>query len=357
MNHKPYDAVIIGAGQSGLAAAYHLQQAKLNFVMLESSDALGGAWRHYFDSLTLFSPAKYSSLPDFPLASDPDHYPTRDEIVAYLEAYAEKYQFPVKTNANVVTIEKSGEIFLVQMANGESVQSQAVIVATGGFNNPKQLLLPEQEQFQGTVLHAIDYANPKPFLGQRIVIVGSRNTAVQIGTELAQVASVTLASREPISFMSQHIMNRDIHYWLDLFKLDGLPLGQWFNFSSKTAVLDDGHYKTAVRSKQPDRRPMFTVFTKDGVVWSDGEHEKIDTVIYATGYQPNLPFLNDLTPLDDTNFPNQKGGVSKTVAGLYFVGLPWQRSLRSATLRGSGPDAAYVVQHLKARQTRLASER
>ncbi len=352
-----YDVIVIGAGQAGLAAGYYLQQAKVNFAILEANEAVGGAWRRYYDSLELFSPARYSSLPGVPFPGDPDRYPLRDEVVAYLDVYAAHFDFPIVTHAKVHRVASENGIFQLHLANGESIGAETVIVATGSFNNPHWPQLPGQEQFTGQLLHAGEYRNPSAYVGQRLVVVGGGNTAVQLAVELAQVAEVTIASRQPIAFMPQQIWGKDVHSWLTASRVDKLPVGQWFGFKVTESVLDQGMYQTALKHNRPDRRPMFTHFERDGVVWANGRFEKIDSVIYATGYRPDLPFLQELAELDITARPQQKGGVSQRVPGLYFVGLPWQRSHRSATLRGVGPDAAYVVQQLQAYRRKLAALR
>ena len=343
-----YDTILIGAGQAGLATAYHLQQAKLNFAVLEADETIGGAWRNYYDSLELFSPARYSSLPGLAFPGDPDRHPQRDEVVDYLDAYAAEFDFPIITGAKVQQLSQEKGKFQLHLANRETFWSETVIVTTGSYKNPNVPQLPGQASFEGQIFHASDYRNPMPYAGQRIIVVGGGNTAVQIGVELAKLADVTIASRESLSYAPQGILGKDVHFWLTASGIDMLPLGQWFGFSVTEAVLDTGQYQAAIKQNHPNRRPMFTTFKKDGVVWEDGRFEKVDTVIYATGYRPHIPFLHDLDALDDTHRPQQKGGVSQTVPGLYFVGLPWQRSHRSATLRGVGPDAAYIVRQLLA---------
>lgn len=341
-----YNTALIGAGQAGLAAAYYLQQAGLNFTVLEADEAVGGAWRHYYDSLQLFSPAQYSSLPGLPFPGDPDRYPLRDEVVDYLETYAAQFDFPIITGARVANLSRKNETFQLHLADGKTILAQTVIVATGLFKNPNEPQLPGQSEFAGQIIHAANYLNPTPFFGQRVIVVGGGNSAVQIGVELARTADVTIASREPISFAPQRILGKDVHFWLTRSGVDKLPVGQWFGFKIGEAVLDQGQYQAAIKQEQPDRKPMFKAFRENGVVWENGRFEEVDAVIYATGYRPNLPFLQDLGGPDNTDRPHHKGGMSPSVPGLYFVGLPWQRSHRSATLRGVGPDAAFIVRQL-----------
>lgn len=344
----PYDALVIGAGQAGLAAGYHLKQAGLRFAILESGAAPGGSWRSYYDSLVLFSPAEYSSLPGLPFPGDPDHYPTRDEVVAYLRDYAATFDLPVISDARVATVDRDGDLFRVTTTAGATFVSRSVIAATGSFGNPYVPDIPGRSEYRGRVLHAFDYREPSPFAGQRIVVVGGANSAVQIGVELARVARVTLALRSRIFFTPQRILGKDGHFWLRVLGLDRSR----FLSDQSTPVVDAGHYRKAVRAGRPDTRPMFTRFTERGVVWRDGTTEDVDTVILATGYRPNLRYLSPLGALNPNGMPLQKRGVSTTVPGLFYVGLSGQRNFASATLRGVGPDAEVVVERLRTSLTR-----
>ena len=166
---------------------------------------------------------------------------------------------------------------------------------------------------------------------------------MQIGVELAQVAQVTLATHRPIRYLPQRVLGQDVHFWLSL---TGLDRTQWLGDLS-APVYDMGRYRAAITGGQPDRRPMFREFTEEGVIWSDGGYEKVDTVILATGYRPNLAYLTGLGALDEAGRALQRGGVSTSVPGLYYVGLPRQRNVASATLRGVGADAKLVVTHLR----------
>jgi hypothetical protein len=149
--------------------------------------------------------------------------------------------------------------------------------------------------------------------------------------------------RPATRYIPQHILGKDVHFWLDV---TGLDRTQWLGEQS-APVYDTGKYWAAIKAGQPDRKPMFKHFTEEGVVWSDGRHEAVDAVIFATGYRPNLAFLAGLGALDEAGRILQRDGASTVVPGLYFVGLPRQRNFASATLRGVGADAKLVVAHLQ----------
>ncbi|GEC89260.1 flavin-containing monooxygenase [Brevibacillus brevis] len=342
-----YDCIVIGAGQAGLAAGYHLLREQRDFLILEATDKPAGSWPQYYDSLTLFSPANYSSLPGFAFPGDPNRYPTRNEVVAYLIHYAKHFNFPILTRTTVTNVQKEKDLFLVKTQSDEVFQAKHIIAATGGFSRPYLPQIPGVEQFQGMTLHSKDYQNPTPFQNQRIIVVGAGNSAVQIAVELATNAEVTIATRSPIVFKPQILFGKDIHFWVTALGLDQSGFGKWLLQSKPEGVLDTGRYQMAIENQKPDRKAMFTHFTNKGVVWSDGTQEQVDTVIFATGYRPNIQYLSSLHALTEDGSPQHQYGVSTTVPGLYYVGLPWQRSLASATLRGVGSDAKYVVKHMQ----------
>jgi putative flavoprotein involved in K+ transport len=337
-----YDAIVIGAGQAGLATGYHLQQAGLRFLILEAGNEPGGSWPCFYDSLLLNSPARYSSLPGLPFPGDPERYPRRDEAVAYLRRYAAHFKLPVMTGVRVTRVERFGQRFRLTTNRGR-YESQTIVAATGFFGRPNLPDMSGQAEFRGQILHAADYRRPEPFQGQRVVVVGGGNAAVQIGVELTKVAKVTLVTRHSVRFLPQRLLGQDIHFWL---RLSGLDHTQWLGDLSNP-VYDKGSYRAAIAAGKPDHRPMFQRFSADGVVWGDGRHESVDTVIFATGYRPHLPYLAELGALDQAGRVLQQNGMSMTVPGLYYVGLPRQRSVASATLRGVGPDAKIVVNHLR----------
>lgn len=344
------DVIVIGAGQAGLAAGHALTQAGLSFQILEASDRAAGSWPHYYDSLTLFSPARYSSLPELPFPGDPERYPLRDEVIAYLQNYARYFAFPIVYQARVKQVQREGKAFLVSTDSGQSYRARAVIAASGPFNQPNIPAFPGLNQFAGTVLHSSAYRRPSDVTGRRIAVVGSGNSAVQIADELAQTHQVILTARKPPRFIAQRPFGLDLHFWLTRSGLDKLPLGDWFNWAPTAPVLDHGMYRQAFESGQPNTklsyRPLFDRITATGLQWRD-QVEPIDTLILATGFINSPAYLAGLDGLQASRAAEQRGGAALYVPGLYFVGAAWQRSNASATLRGVGPDAAHAVTKLQ----------
>lgn len=347
---ETYDAIVIGGGQAGLAAGYHLQRAGLRFVILEAGSEATGSWTRYYDSLKLFSPARYSSLPGMPFPGDPKRYPTRDEVVDYLRSYARHFHLPVVTSTRVERVECQDTIFHVFTSQGQTLSARSVIAATGAFSRPHFPQFEGQDAYVGQTLHSSAYINPLPFKDQQVLIIGAGNSAVQIATELARLAQVTLTSREPVRFRRQRILGLDLHFWIKVTGYDTWKrqFPQWKPFEvNQPGVLDTGMYQAALQSGNPAWHPIFTRFTEAGVEWADGTTQKFDAVIFATGFRPNLPYLRPLDALDEHGSALHRGGISTSVAGLYYVGISGQRSFASATLRGVGGDAAYVTRDLK----------
>ncbi|MEU4711067.1 NAD(P)-binding domain-containing protein [Nocardia salmonicida] len=344
--HSSYDAVVVGAGQSGLAAAHHLRKRGLSAVVVESGAEPVGSWPHYYDSLTLFSPTKYSALPGLEFPGDPDHYPHRDEVVAYLRQYAATLDADIHTSQRVTDIDYDGQLFTAHTDTGQTYTAPRLIAATGGFGTPNIPQLPGQADFTGNILHASRYQSPADFAGQRVIVVGAGNSAVQIATELAETASVTLASRTPVKFVPQRPFGRDMHFWFTISGLDALPIGHLISEPPTAPVFDSGRYRGALASGTPLARTMFTRLDIDAAVWPDGTRTAVDKIVLATGYRPNLTYLEGIGALDDFGKPLHRKGISTTHRGLGYLGLEWQRSLSSASLRGVGRDARRLAEHL-----------
>ncbi|SCG19023.1 putative flavoprotein involved in K+ transport [Micromonospora echinofusca] len=345
MSASPEPVIIVGGGQSGLAAARAALSARLRPVVLEAGEESVGSWPDYYDSLTLFSPARYSALPGRAFdEGDPDRYPTRGEVVSYLRRYARHLDADVRTGVGVTAVrQRRGGGYLVHTRAGDEIAAAGVVAASGSFGNPHLPELPGRVEYTGEVRHVARYRRPEPYAGKRVVVVGAGNSAVQVAHELAPLARVTLATRAPVRFVPQRIRGRDLHHWLHVTGADRLPRPVLTRLIRHAAVLDTGVYRDAIASGLLPRRDMFTAFTPDGVRWPDGTSEPVDAVIFATGYRPNLGYLATLGALAPDGTPRQISGVSTTHPGLVYLGLEFQRSFSSNTLRGVGRDAAYVV--------------
>ncbi len=341
------DLIVIGSGQAGLATAHIARTRGVRPLLLDAADRAGGSWPNYYNSLTLFSPARFCSLPGMPFPGDPDRYPTRDEVVAYLTAYTEHLNADVRFGHDVRSVTAHDRQFQVATSTGAVFEAPMVVAASGGFGRPYRPPIAGLDTFTGTVLHAAQYRTPDPFTGARVIVVGGGNSAVQIAVELAATSRVSIATRTPLRWQRQRLLGRDFHWWLTR---TGLDTASWApRFAPTTVpVIDDGRYQTAVRSGNPDHRRLFHRIDHDTVEWPDHPAEHVDAIILATGYRPAVDYLRGSGALDAGGNPVHRGGVSTTVPGLGYVGLERQRSLGSATLRGVGRDADHVIHRLDA---------
>jgi putative flavoprotein involved in K+ transport len=340
-----YDVIVVGAGQAGLATAHALQKAGLNFCLLEASTRAAGSWPAYYDSLTLFSPARYSGLPELAFAGDKDRYPTRDEVVDYLEGYAQHFAFPIQFNTRVMDIRQQEQLFCLETTHS-TYYARAVVLASGPFNQPNIPNFKGLVDFKGQVLHSSVYHSPQDIQGKRVAVVGAGNSALQIAYELSATHDVILTSRLPPQFQKQRVLGQDIHFWLKWTGLDTGRLGRLL-MGKETPVLDQGIYQHALNTGRIQYKPLFTSLTTDSLQWSN-ETLQIDSMLLATGFKAIPHYIQALLAQHSTTHLWQKQGVAQSIKGLYVVGMPWQRSHASATIRGVGEDARFVVKHLQA---------
>jgi putative flavoprotein involved in K+ transport len=340
--------VVIGAGQSGLAAARALLEHNVATIVLEARDRAAGSWPHYYDSLQAFSPAGFNSMPGMPFPGDQDRYPSRDEVADYLESYAAALGVEIRTGTQVATINQEDGGFVVRTADGCRQRAAGIVAASGSFTNPYRPVLPDAESFTAELLHVAEYRNAAPYAGRRVIVVGAGDSAAQVANELAPLAKVTVATRHPLRFIPQRIGGKDVHYWLRETGFDSLP-AEWLDKITGGSVITDsvGFQQTLARGLL-DVRPMFTGLDGDHVVWNHGERERVGAVILATGYRPSLGYLRDLGALHPSGAPLHAGGISTTHLGLVYLGLEYQRSFASNTLRGVSADASAVIAPLVA---------
>ncbi|MCC3373070.1 NAD(P)/FAD-dependent oxidoreductase [Cohnella sp. REN36] len=343
-----FDSIVIGGGQAGLASGYHLKRKGLKFIILESQAQAAGSWPRYYESLKLFSPARVSSLPGMKFPSAPNRYPLRNEVIQYFKQYKAHFNLPVKTNQHIDRVTREGQLFAIHTNEGNKFLAKTLINATGSFHSPYKPQIPGQDTFRGEMLHSSDYRRPEAFAGKRVLVVGRGNSAVKIAVELAEKSHTSLAVLKPVQFTKQRVLGIDLHLWVRAIGFDTFPFWRFGkNAPNPSSVVDLDQYQLKLKARKPDQRQMFTAFYEDGVIWPDGKKEAVDAVIFATGYRPTLNHLNELGATDSKGAPIQRAGVSETVPGLYYVGLYGQRSFASATIRGVGPDANFVVKKLK----------
>src|SRR5687768_15156926 len=190
VERQEFDIVVIGAGQAGLAVGYYLRRTPYTWVILDAEPGPGAAWRHGWDSLRLFSPAQWSSLPGWPMPVASDGMPTRDDVLDYFAAYEARYTFPIQRPVRLQAVRCGDGALLVESDRGV-YQARAVVSATGTWGKPYIPRYPGQELFRGIQIHSADYRIPALFAGQRVLIIGGGNSGAQILAEVSEVAEAT----------------------------------------------------------------------------------------------------------------------------------------------------------------------
>jgi cation diffusion facilitator CzcD-associated flavoprotein CzcO len=352
---RDVDVAVVGGGQSALAVGYYLRRTPLRYVLLDEQSGPGGAWRHTWPSLRLFSPAQWSSLPGWLMPRDrslaSDAYPTRDDALAYLAEYERRYALPVERPVHVHAVRRDGARFALDTSAGP-VHARGVVSATGTWASPVRPELPGQRAFGGALLHSATYGGPVPFAGQRVVVVGGGNSGAQIVAELSTVADVTWATREPPRFLPGDVDGR-VLFEQATTRWRALQEGR---APEPVRSLGDVVMVPAVRAARERGAlravPLFERFTPTGVVWPDGREERVDAVIFATGFRPALAHLAPLGIVDDEGRVEIARGGSGTRAAheprLWLVGYGEWTGFASATLIGVGRWARAAVDEISA---------
>jgi putative flavoprotein involved in K+ transport len=343
MDDIRYDVAVVGAGQSGLAIGHVLAEQEKRFVILEAADSPGSAWRNRWDSLVLFTSRRYDALPGLEFPGDPDGYPSRHEVAAYLEQYAEQFELPIELSTPVRSLSKDADGFVLD-ANGRAIRADVVVVATGPFQAP---IVPAFARGLGAEVfqtHSADYRRPADLPEGRVLVVGGGNTGFQIARELADSREVHLAIGSRQTPLPQRLLGRDLFWWLTKFGLLSRTVDSRIGRRAQgrdtligSSPRDAKRHGVVVRARAvgADRRT---------VRFADGSELEVDAVIWATGYRPQHSWIKLPIHGDDGRLRHRRG-VSD-VPGLYFLGLSWQHTRGSALLGFVADDAAYIASQL-----------
>ncbi len=341
------DVVVIGGGQAGLAAGYYLRRTGLSYVLLDAGTAPGGAWRHTWPSLRLFSPAQWSSLPGRLMPGGIDAYPTRAEALAYLEDYERRYALPVERPVRVSGVYHAPDALRVE-ADAGTWRARAVISATGTYEAPFIPDVPGRLRFRGRQLHSADYRGPDAFRGQRVLVVGGGNSGAQILAEVSEVADAIWSTQRPPTFLPDHIDGRYLFEQATLrwkARLAGEP-------EPPAASLGDIVMVAPVRAARErgvlHARGPFAELTEHEAVWPDGSRARIDAIIWATGFRPALAHLRPLGVIDADGRVRVHGTRSIDEPRLWLVGYGEWTGFASATLIAVGRTARATVEEIVA---------
>ncbi|MCZ0983031.1 ArsO family NAD(P)H-dependent flavin-containing monooxygenase [Streptomyces diastatochromogenes] len=341
------DVVVIGGGQSGLAAGYHLRRLGLDFAILDARQTPGGAWPQTWDSLRLFSPAAYSSLPGRLMPPQPgEAYPDAAHVVAYLTEYEQRYELPVHRPVRVAGVHRDGELLRVETDSGAWL-ARAVISATGTWSRPFVPAVSGRTEFQGAQLHTVEYRRPRDFAGQKVIVVGGGNSGAQIAADLAYDTELTwVTPREP-RYLADDIDGRAL---FDHATARRRALDEGRTDTGGVASLGDIVAVAPVRAARDagllKAQPMFDRITETGVAWADGMTAEADVIIWCTGFRPALTHLAPLGLRGPRGRIPTDGTQALGEPRLHLLGYGDWTGPASATLIGVGRPAREAARQI-----------
>ncbi len=284
-----FDVVVIGAGQAGLAIGYFLARQGRRFTILEGSDSIGAAWRGRWDSLVLFTPRRYDSLPGLPFPGDPDGYPGRDEVIDYLENYASTFELPVQLSSPVQSVASTSDGFGFNLNLGtRMLEADQVVVATGPFQVPNVPAFAADLAPNVAQMHSTGYRRPNDVPKGTVVVVGGGNTGFQIAKELSAAHSVHLAIGSRQTPLPQRLLGRDLFWWLTKTGLIKKTVESRLGRRARDRDTLIGSSTRDAKRHGVEVKPRVVGASGGAVTFEDGSELDIDAVIWATGYRSDL---------------------------------------------------------------------
>jgi putative flavoprotein involved in K+ transport len=315
-------------------------------VILEAGPSVATAWRERWDSLLLFTPRRYDALPGLDFPGEPDGYPSRDEVIRYLEEYARRFELPIEPDSPVRSVRGYDGGFAVEL-DDSWIEADQVVVATGPFQVPRVPALAGRlapELFQ---THSTGYRRPDEVPAGRVLVVGGGNTGFQIAKELSATRRVTLAIGSRQTPLPQRLLGRDLFWWLTKLGVLEKTVDSRLGRRARNRDTLIGSSAREVRRYGVELKPRAVEASGRTVGFADGSRLDVDAVIWATGYRPDYSWI-DLPVLDEQGRPRHRRGVTD-VPGLYFLGLSWQHTRGSALLGWVKDDAAYLAERIAER--------
>jgi putative flavoprotein involved in K+ transport len=359
MTNEYFETVIIGAGQAGLATAYHLRRRGRSFLILDGNRRVGDNWRAQWDSLRLYTPATYDGLPGMPFPASKWSYPTKDQVADYLVAYAARFELPVRTSTRVDRLTAANGSFLLQLGD-DSIVAENVVVATGTFGRTPSIpdfaldLDPSIRQ-----LHSSEYRRPAQLKPGPVLVVGASHSGTDVAFEVALTHPTILAGRDPgqlplrldhwsarllfpaMVFLARHVLTRRTPIGrkaMEEIRFHGGPMLRV--------------KRTDLQSRGVERRLARVTGVQDGQpVLADGRRLDVANVVWCTGFRQVFDWI-ELPIFGADGWPRELRGVPREAPGLYFCGLAFQYAFSSTVLPGVGRDAAYIAERIDARVVR-----
>lgn len=346
--HPPLDVVVIGGGQAGLAIGYHLARRRVRFLIVDAADEVGHAWRSRWDSLTLFTPAEFCSLPGTPFPAPAGTYPTKDQVADYLATYADDHELPLRLQTRVFSLTRSNAALFHLTTSRGDIEARQVVVATGPFQTPVVPGLGAGFGSGVTQLHSAEYTRPSDLPSGRVLVVGSGNSGLQIAEELCATHDVHVAVGSRQREVPQRLLGRDLFWWLTrtgvLSAPSTSPVARAFRRRGGDLVI--GTSTERLRREGVAVQPRLVGAEAVTARFADGTSVEVDAVVWATGFRSDYSWIDIPDVWDGTGVRHNGGRTG--VPGLSFMGLPWQHTRGSALLGFVQHDAAWLADQISA---------
>jgi putative flavoprotein involved in K+ transport len=343
-----FDTILIGGGQAGLAMGYFLARENREFVILDAGGRVGETWRNRWDSLRLFTPSFHNGLPGMPFPAPGSYFPTKDETADYLEAYARRFDLPIRLHRRVESLSHHDGGYLVSTAD-ERYVAEHVVVATGPYQHPKIPGFASGLDPAIAQLHSSAYRNPDQLPEADVLVVGAGNSGAEISVDLGATRRTYLSGRES-GYIPVALIHNRVSLWLaDRVLTTDTMLGR----KMSEAHRDRGAPLVRLKPKDIAATGVELVPRVEGVVdgkprLADGRVLDVAVVVWATGFRLDFGWIK-LPIFDDGGYPIHHRGVVDAAPGLYFLGLPFQYTPTSEHVGGVGKDAQYISEHIAAR--------
>ena len=345
-----HKVIIIGAGQAGLSTAYHLQKLGIQALIVDAHARVGDVWRRRWDSLSLFSPAKYSTLPGMSFPLPPLSLPTKDQVADYFEAYAKKFGFKMMLGAKVKSLSKTEQHFDLELES-EVLNAQIVVVATGAFQTPFIPKFEHPAEVGIRQMHISSYQNPSDLQEGAVLVVGTGASGTQIAAEISQQHKVYLSGPNTPN-MPRKRFGKDIYWWLYTTGIMHVKAKSWlgkrlFKEGIGADALIGKSLAEIVAENKLLRRGMLIDFEAGKPFFENSETaEDVRNIVWATGFKNDYSWIK-LPVLDKQGRPKQTRGKAEEENGLYFVGMKFMYRADSSNMGGVGRDALWIATKIK----------
>ena len=344
-----HEVIVVGGGQAGLVIGYFLAQHGHNFAILEAAEEPAAAWRARWDSLKLFTPARYSGLPGLRFPGDPDAHPRRDDVATYLTGYARHFALPVVLGSRVRAIRRTDSGYVVEV-DGRSYRADQVVIATGPFQVPFVPAIADDLGHDVFQIHSTRYRAPGDLPDGPVLVVGGGNTGFQIAEELSATREVHLSIGSRQTPLPQRILGRNLFWYLE--KLGAMGKSTDTRIGRRLAGRDTligSNPRTLRKRHGVQLHPRAVEASGRTIRFSDRSGLDVNAVIWATGFRNDHSWI-DAPIFDDRQRVVHRRGVTDS-PGLYFVGLTWQYTRGSALIGWVGDDAAYIADQINTFRT------